>query len=177
IGPMHKIDELLERQMGRWLVDGAYLLRKKKPLVSGYFEAWNYGPVHPAVYSAFKSFGEKPVDRPALRKDLRTGELTPVPLPADREVLKITRKVLFSLEDMTPGQLVKLSHARGGPWHQVFRRSKSEHMLGLRISNEAIRERYRAHWFPADNLESVDEPAEDSPLAYYRSGADCSSAS
>jgi uncharacterized phage-associated protein len=36
-----------------YFAHGLFLLRHRKPLVSGYFEAWTYGPVHPAVYGAF----------------------------------------------------------------------------------------------------------------------------
>ena len=167
---IHNPPTHLSLQKLLYFAHGAYLLRKGRPLVTGYFEAWNYGPVHPAVYSAFKSFGTKPITSPALGKDIRTGRMKSIPLPCDDEVLRMVKRVVNSLEDLTPGQLVALSHAKDGPWYQVYRRSKHEHMLGLRISNDAIRERYRAHWFPADKLEFVDEPTEDSPLTYHRSG-------
>lgn len=160
----------LELQKLLYFVHGAYMVRNKEPLVSGYFEAWTHGPVHPAVYSSFKEFGAEPITSRAMKKDIRTGELSEIPLPNDRDIIKLTRKVVDSLEDMTAGQLVKLSHARKGPWDVVFRRSKNEQMLGLRISNELIRERYRNHWFAADELDEVDEPTEDTPLAYYRFG-------
>ena len=39
-----------------------FLIEAKRPLVSGYFEAWQYGPVHPAAYSAFKTAGSSPID-------------------------------------------------------------------------------------------------------------------
>ena len=167
---IHNPPTQLALQKLLYFAHGAFLLRTKRPLVSGYFEAWNYGPVHPAIYAAFKKHGNSPISNLAKRKDIRTGAFLEISIPTDPDVVKTTKKVVSSLEDMTPGQLVALSHADGGPWHQVYRRSKSEHMLGLRISNEMIRERYRAHWFPADKLESVDEPTEDSPITYYRSG-------
>ena len=37
-----------------------FLIRTGHPLVQGGFEAWTYGPVHPAVYQAFKSAGDSP---------------------------------------------------------------------------------------------------------------------
>ncbi len=40
-----------------YFAHGIYLTKTKRPLVSGYFEAWQYGPVHPAVYRAFKGSG------------------------------------------------------------------------------------------------------------------------
>jgi uncharacterized phage-associated protein len=153
-----------------YFAHGAHLLREKKPLVSGYFEAWTHGPVHPAVYSSFKEFKDRPITSRAYRKDIRTGELLDFPPITDDKIITSVRKVVISLADMTAGQLVNLSHAENGPWHAVYRRSKREHMLGLRISNEMIRERYKAHWLAAEKLERVDEPTEDSPLAYYGLG-------
>ena len=153
-----------------YFLHGAYLLRSKKALVTGYFEAWTYGPVHPAVYSAFKEFEGTGITSRATKKDLRTGEISEIQAPIEPELLKFTRKTIHSLEDLTAGQLVTLSHARDGPWDMVYKRSKNEHMLGLRISNEAIRDRYKNHWFSADRLEMVDEPTEDTPLTYHRFG-------
>lgn len=167
---IHRPITHLSLQKLLYFVHGAYLLRKKKALITGYFEAWNHGPVHPGVYNAFKEFGPNPITSRALKKDLRTGVLEGIRTPDDVELRTITEKVVRSLGSLSAGQLVKLSHAQGGAWDLVFVRSKSEHMLGLRISNELIRDRYKNHWFSAEKLEIVDEPSEDTPLAYHRLG-------
>lgn len=31
------------------------------PIVTGHFQAWDYGPVHPEVYHYVKVFGSKPI--------------------------------------------------------------------------------------------------------------------
>ena len=41
-----------------WL--GHFLIQTGDPLVQGGFEAWTFGPVHPAVYQSFKTEGERP---------------------------------------------------------------------------------------------------------------------
>ncbi|WP_443025544.1 type VI toxin-antitoxin system SocA family antitoxin [Sphingomonas sp. PB4P5] len=160
----------LELQKLLYFAHAAYIMRNKKALVSGYFEAWTYGPVHPAVYSSFKSSGSEPITTLAQKKDIRTGEITEIDVPTDPEIVSVVRKTVHSLGDMTPGQLVKLSHAKDGAWDVVYARSKNERMLGLRISNELIRERYRNHWLSADKLNHVEEPSEDTPLTYHRFG-------
>ena len=167
---IHKPVTNLALQKLLYFLHGSYLLRNKKSLVTGYFEAWTYGPVHPAVYTAFKQFDGNTITAKATKKDLRSGEILEVPSPADLELRQFAKKIVASLEDLSAGQLVTLSHAQGGPWDLVFKRSKSERMLGLRISNEAIRDRYKNHWFSADRLEIVDEPTEDTPLTYHRFG-------
>lgn len=165
---IHKPITNLTLQKLLYFLHGAYILRNKKALVTGYFEAWNFGPVHPAVYSSFKRFEDSPISGRAFSKNLRTGEMKEISVPDDKDLMSLCRKVVHSLEDMTASQLVNLSHAPGGPWHEVLRRSKSEHMLGLRISNEAIRERYRNHWLGAERLNSEQELTEDAPLTYHR---------
>jgi uncharacterized phage-associated protein len=44
-----------------------FLIERKRPLVSGYFEAWKNGPVHPAAYEAFKTAGRAPIGFRATR--------------------------------------------------------------------------------------------------------------
>nr|WP_281384464.1 type II toxin-antitoxin system antitoxin SocA domain-containing protein [Novosphingobium flavum] len=151
-----------------YFVHGAHLLQKKKALVTGYFEAWTHGPVHPAIYSEFKDFGSEPITRKAFRKNIRTGELLDINIELDSDTISICNSVINSLRNLSPGQLVALSHASGSAWHKVYRRSKSEHMLGLRMSNKAILDGYKSHWFLADKLEVANEPTEDTPLTYYR---------
>jgi uncharacterized phage-associated protein len=58
-----------------------FLVETSKPLVSGYFEAWQYGPVHPLVYKAFQEAADKPITSRASRMDVLTGTKSPVPAP------------------------------------------------------------------------------------------------
>jgi uncharacterized phage-associated protein len=153
-----------------YFVHGAHLIRTKMPLVSGYFEAWQHGPVHTAVYNAFKNYGPRPIASPATRKSIRTGTVETVPLPDDDFVMKLVRSTVFSLDDLTAGQLVTMSHAHDGPWHVVSKRAQHEAMLGLRISNDLILERFKFHHLSACQLSNVEEPGEDSPIAYHRLG-------
>jgi uncharacterized phage-associated protein len=157
----------LELQKILYFVHGVHLTRTRTPLVSGYFEAWTHGPVHTAVYSAFKQFGAQPITSFARKKDLRTGEVIEVRPPTARVVRRLTRQTIDALDDLTAGQLVAMSHAKNGPWDHVFGRTKNERMLGLRISNELILERFRYHHLSARRLTHVEEPSEDTPLTYY----------
>jgi uncharacterized phage-associated protein len=126
--------------------------------------------VHPGVYSAFKEHGASQITVPAKKKDLRTGEILSIPLPTHPEVVRIARLTVDGFGDLTAGQLVRLSHARDGPWDEVFKRSKHEKMLGLRISNKLISDRFKYHRLTACKLDEVEEPGEDTPLAYHRFG-------
>lgn len=156
-----------------YFAHGLFLIRSEgRPLISGHFEAWTYGPVHPAVYSAFKSAGSQPILAPAMAKNLRTGQQSDIPLPEDRNVNRIIRLTVDSYGSFSVGQLVHLSHAKDGPWDVVYKRSQSQRMLGLRISNELISERFKFHKASTCELDRIGDfdGFEDTPLAHHGLG-------
>lgn len=153
-----------------YFAHGLFLVRHRRPLVSGYFEAWTFGPVHPAVYAAFKVAGSDPISVEAKRKDLRSGSLIALPELRDPAALRVIRQTLSAFGDLTAGQLVQLSHARDGPWEVVSRTAQSQKTIGLRISNGLISERFQFHKLSTCNLIDVGEPSEDTPIAHHGFG-------
>jgi uncharacterized phage-associated protein len=146
-----------------------YLMRFKRPMVKGYFEAWTYGPVHPAVYSAFKDQGSAVIIKPALGKDIRTGLHKELPELEDKEAKKVINLTLTAYEGLTDFQLVRLSHAQNGPWDIVMKRSKSQKLIGLKIPNELILQEFRNHKLPSHIMDEKGElnGEEDTPLTYH----------
>ena len=101
--------------------------RHKIPLVDTPFEAWDFGPVQPALYHKLKRFGSSNV------RDVFYGE----------EILT-EGKGLSVLEDMStlcsfsPGELVGITHREGGAWSKVYRPGAK----GIAIENFLISEEY-----------------------------------
>lgn len=153
-----------------YFAHGLFLVRHRRPLISGYFEAWTYGPVHPAVYAAFKASGSDPITTKAQRKDLRTGELIDLPELSESAARRVINQTMSAFGDLTAGQLVSLSHARDGPWDIVCKAAQSRNTIGLRISNDLIAERFQFHKLSTCNLIDAGEPNEDTPLAHYGLG-------
>ena len=60
-----------------------FLIERKRPLVSGYFEAWEFGPVHPAVYQSFKDARDKPITFRAEKRNLVTSATEEIIAPAE----------------------------------------------------------------------------------------------
>lgn len=151
---------------------GLFLVRHKEPLVKGSFEAWHYGPVHPAIYQSFKKYGSNPISEFTQSKDLRTGEMKPLPELEDPEVMRVVDTVLHAFGDLTDGQLVDLSHAPAGPWDVIKQRAKNERMVGLRISNELIAQRFGKHKLSTCTLTSSGDvyDGKDAPIAYHGFG-------
>ena len=141
-----------------------FLIEQKRPLVSGYFEAWKNGPVHPAAYEAFKAAGRKPITFRATRLDIATGSRRPVALPGDPDVQFHLGRVMQSYGRLTPGRLVDISHAKGSPWDFVVDKGRTSLAFGLRISDSVILDRFKYHKVSIGAAPKSGEPVEDTPF-------------
>lgn len=153
-----------------YFAHGLFLIEMKQPLVSGYFEAWEYGPVHPAAYQAFKVSGNRPITIRAEKQDPLTGHFSPLPKPQNPSLNRLISQVMSSFGRMTVGRLVEISHAKGAPWDVVVQDGKSNMAFGLRIGDNLIQERFKFHKVSVGNTPATGEPNEDAPFAGYRSG-------
>jgi uncharacterized phage-associated protein len=155
-----------------YFAHGFYLARFKTPLVKGYFEAWHYGPVHPAVYKSFKDAGNQPIRSRAASKDLRTGEFKSIPPITDETAIEVIDMTLRAYRGYTDKQLVDLSHADDGPWDVIKKRADRVSLIGLKIPNQLISERFFKHKLSTDRLSVSGDLSddEDAPIAYHRLG-------
>lgn len=147
-----------------YFAHGRHLVVTHRPLVSGHFEAWKFGPVHPAVYAAFKDFGDAPITSRAVKRHPLTGMETALPLVVDDGALEHIDAVLVSLGRLPASRLVELSHAPNGPWAYVVNKASTSAALGMRISDTVIRERF-VQVIPIRAEAENGEPGEDSPFA------------
>lgn len=142
-----------------------FLVENRKPLVSGCFEAWQYGPVHPTVYQAFREAADQPIRSRASRTDILTGRKSIVPVPSSEAIRDVCGRIIAQYGRMTPGRLVEISHAPNAPWHHIVNKAKTSLALGLRIPDNVIIERFRYHKVSVGAEPIHGEPSEDTPLA------------
>lgn len=147
-----------------YFAHGIFLMQKQKPLVSGYFEAWQFGPVHPSVYRAFKEAGSAPITMRATGQDPLTGGPRVIHKPDDPDLIALVQEILRSYGRMSPGQLVDLSHAKGSPWEYIVHKGRTNIAFGLRIPDTVIRERFRHHKVSVGTKPRAGEPDEDTPF-------------
>lgn len=147
-----------------YFAHGHFLIRTGRPLISGSFEAWHYGPVHPAVYREFKNLGAKPIDIRASARDVMTGAQKPLPQIEDAEVRNQLVSVLSSYGHLSPGRLVDISHAPRGPWAAVVNKAKTSVSLGMRIPDSVTVECFKYQKVSVGPESRVGEPNEDSPF-------------
>lgn len=147
-----------------YFAHGHFLIKTGRPLVQGVFEAWTFGPVHPAVYQAFKSEGELPIKTRAMARNVITGESRTIPGIDDLEVRRQLREVLRGYGHLSPGRLIDISHAPRGPWWTVVNKAKTSVALGLRIPDSVTIETFKYQKVSVGLQSRVGEPDEDSPL-------------
>ena len=99
-----------------------------EPLVSGYFEAWAYGPVHPELYHVAKRFGADVVEENAFR-----------PYPTLRDDFDGVRYLDAAVVQLPRTRLVAITHRRGGAWDTNYQ----PRVRGIRIPNEDILAEYQ----------------------------------
>jgi uncharacterized phage-associated protein len=145
------------------------LTEQKVKLVSGYFEAWQYGPVHPTVYQAFKAAGPEPISFRADSLDPVSRTRKPLPNLSESATRDICERVMVQFGQMSAGRLVDVTHAVGGPWHYVVSSSEAGANIGLRIPDEIIIERHGRQKVSVTPTPRVGEPNEDTPLVGNRS--------
>ena len=111
-----------------YFAHGWCLARLDHALVTDPVEAWKYGPVIPSVYYGF---------RPRGIDNLRPLDLIPVEI--DDPEQRIMRFVYESYGSLNGGRLSRLTHKKGGPWHEIYRSRGS----GSVIPNDLIMKYYK----------------------------------
>lgn len=149
-----------------YFAHGIHLKKGKGPLVSGYFEAWQYGPVHPAVYRAFKQNGSEPIAVRAVKQDPLTGQTRDLPKPDDMAVVDLVSDVVRHFGSMSAGRLVDLSHAKDSPWSYVVDKARTDVAFGMRIPDNVILGRFQHHKVSLNASPRAGEPpSDDTPIA------------
>ncbi len=151
-----------------YFAHGHFLIRTGIPLVQGAFEAWNNGPVHPAVYHAFKAAGREPIRTRANSRNVMTGDLKELNNPENPDVRRHVIWILASYGHLSPGLLVAISHAPKGPWATVREQVTNATSLGARIPDSLTSKRFHYQKIVVRNGGEVDDLAEDEPLAATR---------
>lgn len=113
------------------------LIEHGKPLIKHRFEAWEYGPVLPYLYREFKAHDRFPIKGRATKIDPANGTQVVVPYDFDGNIAATLKKVVSFYGRLSPGDLVSLTHARGGPWYKVWNHS-GQINPGMKIDNSDI---------------------------------------
>lgn len=138
--------EPLKLQKLVYFAHGWYLAFTGKPLLNEFVEAWQYGPVIPDLYHAFKHYGSQPITGRAFSVQFEGSKIrTFVPRVDDvaaNDTLDFTKNLLNRVwnvyKSFTGIQLSSMTHQPGSPWSQT--RTETQGMKNADISNDRIRQ-------------------------------------
>ena len=124
-----------------YVAHGWHLAIYDERLVSDeYAEAWEYGPVFPSLYHAFKYRGYLPIYELATKIDIDRNVTTPRIARGDKKTKALLGKIWEIYGDMSGMQLSTLCHQPGSPW--ALAREASNGRRNTHIEDEEIRKHY-----------------------------------
>ena len=112
----------LKLQKLLYFLNGYYIAVTGRPLIDNTFEAWDYGPVVPAIYHELKKYGNSPIT--SFINNITYADdgtiVEPAPIPTDDEVLnKIFDFVWNNYGKYSALKLSAITHKEGTPWDKT----------------------------------------------------------
>lgn len=104
-----------------YIAHGTYMAQQgaDKPLITGTFYAWHYGPVVPDLYRKFRMFGPDEIREYALTMKYKTKAPEEIKGKGEEEIQHI-EKAMGWLEGLRPARLIAITHADGGAWKKNY---------------------------------------------------------
>ena len=132
----NSIDNLKINKM-LYYAQGWALVRLGRPLFDESIQAWDYGPVIPEVYHAFKCCGKLSIKEPIDVFDESR---------LNSEELELLVDVYTAYGRYTGWALKEMTHEKGSPWDMVYQKGKN-----IIIENEIIKK-----YFEKQSLDTFD---------------------
>lgn len=104
-------------------------------LISDRIEAWEHGPVVPALYDEFKEFGRKNIDRLASEIGEDWAVESPRVPKSDKRTHALIKRIKEVFGKYSAVQLSNMTHAPDEPWSRVPKRRP-----GIRIPDVLIKQ-------------------------------------
>lgn len=114
-----------------YLAQMMHLGETGRPMFPEDFQAWDYGPVVPALYHDLKMFGATPVARYSRLRVIDD------PLPVEDSIID---QMVEIGKTAKPSQLVQFTHWKDGAWAKTYQ----AHVKNLTIPKSLIKEEYDA---------------------------------
>ncbi len=133
---IHKLVSLL------YLCHCWHLTVKNEPLIAPGFSAWSLGPTSRLVMGSFAAHHCLPIDFRAGRTIIETGKTIPCYFPISEDAEQTINDTLDIYGECSWKTLKEINKSDGSPWHQIWVVEKNKVNLGLKISDEIIREKF-----------------------------------
>lgn len=124
-----------------YFAQGQYLARYGKPLFQDAIEAWDYGPVVPAIYRKYKVCGRNPIS-------VVDDGYTPANFTVDEQ--RLLADVLTKYGGYSATALVSMTHRKNTPWRNAYHEGQN-----CEISKEAMQTFFSAAENKLDSFSSI----------------------
>lgn len=141
--PENSIDNLKLSKL-LFFAQGWYMVKFGLPLFDDDIQAWDYGPVIPSVYRAFKCCGANDIEEPTELFDEHR-------LSNDEVCLLLD--VYSEYGKYTGWALKNMTHEKGTPWDKVYEKNMN-HV----ISKDSIQEFFRGKKLESFNMKDLNIP-------------------
>ncbi len=132
----------MKLQKMAYFAQGVHLALHKEPLISEIFQAWKYGPVIPAIYSAYSFYGSSPItDTNWAASFIHEENIEKI----DEDAVKTIEYTWNTLKQTNAVKLSNWTHEGGSPWSQVY----IENVKETPIPNETIQAYFETFLEPA----------------------------
>ena len=121
-----------------YIAHGFKLAMHKYPFSNELVEAWDYGPVFPKIYYAFKS--NPPGKIKCLGKQLRYDDNDFESRNFNENEIEIIESVYDTYGSLDGWELSALTHAAGTPWHEFYKKG----IKGISIPNDVIQKHFES---------------------------------
>lgn len=127
-----KKDKLTPMQLLKlvYIAHGWMLGLYGRPLINDKVEAWQYGPVIPALYKHVRNYKGEPVTK-KISAYFDDGDL-------DETECDVIDQVYDAYGDKSGMHLSRITHAKGTPWYLTY----EEGSFGLTIPTDIIEDHY-----------------------------------
>lgn len=125
-----------------YIAYGWVLALTGRKLFEDEIQAWQHGPVIPALYHEFKHFRSDPITVRASCFDLESFDFTCPEIPEDdRDIVLILERVWDAYKSFSAWTLRNKTHSAGSPWEQVYDASERETIIPDDVIEEYFKSR------------------------------------
>ena len=129
-----------------YLAHGWNLGFTSEPLISEQVQAWQWGPVIPALYHEIKEYKDRPI--PA--------DVIPAPEMLEPDIVTPLLDAIWNAYSKFSGaQLSTITHEPGSPWFKVWNEQDGRNKRGAIIPNSLIEEYYKERTTSGKKTESA----------------------
>lgn len=113
-----------------YIAYGWVLALTGKKLFDDEIQAWQHGPVVPALYHEFKHYRSDPIAERSSCFDLESFDFTFPEIPdTDKDTILILERVWDAYKSFSAWSLRNKTHAAGSPWQQVYNEAERETVI------------------------------------------------